>query len=169
NFAAALASSVHLGQKVGSFTTATTWMALMKPENRKALKYLQALVQMKLRTMDEFAYGERLRDPLVTGSPSHEITRYQNKPGTRFTKRMEPVVQASCWRSLTSSKRTVLVLSNTSDQNVSVNIRTDEIPVGTMLTDLRGRVIAYGPGLSIVLEPFSWRTLRTKAKKDVQP
>jgi len=83
DFAAAMAIAVHEGHKIGGFTTMTTQEELLKPHHKYVgLDYFKRLVEMKTRTMAVFAYGRRLRDPRVTGSPWHRVIYFHNKPGS---------------------------------------------------------------------------------------
>jgi hypothetical protein len=166
DFASAMAVSIHLGHKVGAFTTMTTQMALLEPKHGPALEYLKGLVAMKLATMDVFAYGERLRDVVVTGSPKHTVRWFHNKPGSKFSDHTVPVVEASAWASLVDPEKKLLVLSNSSAVDRRVRVRCPDIAPGAALTDLQGRTFIYKPDVLIDVKAFSWRALLTRRQPE---
>ena len=162
NFAAAMAIALHAGHKVGAFGTMTTQDALTDPKHAYwGLDYLQRLVAMKLKTMEVFAYGRRLRDPVVD-SPHHQVTWFLDKPGQKTKEAVRPVVEASCWQSHANPVRKLLLISNSGDKAFSVAVRTTDIPAGTTLTDLDGKSVVYTPETPITVPPFSYRALLTK-------
>jgi hypothetical protein len=175
-FAAAISLAGHVGHKIGGFTTNATWSALVSPtlddcvaspqSNRDACLYLKHVVDTSAQTMDLLAYGERLRDPVITGSPTHVVTWYHDKDLTASSQHTRPVVEGSVWRSLTTPSRKLLLLTNSSATAQSVQVATADIAIGTVLTDLSGAPVTYGPTTSISVPAFSWRALRVLVDTD---
>ncbi len=157
SFHAALAAAVHLGFKIGSFSTMTTWMELLKPEHAAARGILTDLVDLKVRTTEVFQYGRRLADP-VLDSPTLSVTWPHDKTGTRISTHQVPAVQASCWESLTAPRRRALIVSNSGPAPARVKVAAD-LPAGARLTDLAGVVLSYDPSAALDLPPLSWRAL----------
>jgi hypothetical protein len=177
-FASALAMPAHLGHKVGGFNTTTTWKTLFgfddsgcRPESEAACQILDDLVVVTSRTMDAWAYGERLADPTATrtdggaaegtatwcgdtkGGPC--VFNPPDNPLGPITVR-RPIVQASLWRSLVDAQRKALVLSNWSGQAAMVSLAADLAP-GTQLFDVQGGSnLVYNPGVQVTLGPRDW-------------
>ncbi|MCF6175480.1 MAG: DUF6259 domain-containing protein [Victivallaceae bacterium] len=161
DFTATLAIPLHMGYKIGSFYTTTTHMELFKARNRPALDYLVKLIKMKQQTMDVFAYGEKLQEPEVVNSPYHQITYYKDKKGQKTFNAIRPVVESSLWRSYQDKNKTLLLLTNSGDQEQTLKVIADIKP-GTKLTDLQGQSIVYSPEQPIKVDKFSFRALLTK-------
>jgi len=162
NFAAAMAMTIHSGHKVGAFTTITTQVALFDQKNSRALDYFKQMVDMKLQTMDVFAYGRRIKDPQIEETPYHKVRFYLDKPGTIYKEFNRPVLEASCWQSHADPDKKLLLISNSGDKSFNVNVRSEEIAEGSRLTDLDGETIVYDPEIPIEVKSFTYRALMTK-------
>ncbi|MEK6794729.1 MAG: DUF6259 domain-containing protein [Spirochaetota bacterium] len=152
---AAVSLMLHYGYKIG-FATLEPYLKLISPEQERfALPYFKQAVKIMLATMDTFCYGERLADPVVTGSPWHEVSYYQDASGTKTVKAVRPVVEASCWRSL-DGKKAMFFVSNSGDKAVTVTLASADIQGGT-LADIDGGTVPYSGQCTVTMRPFSLR------------
>lgn len=165
DLSSSIAWSVHLGFKLGSFVTIETWMDLFKPENQKALAYLQNLVALQLKMMDRVAYGQRLADPTLTTEANQPVptqhVNWQDMSGKVYPRDV-PVVRGSCWKSRDPSPGHLILLSNSSDQPVNVRIQTPVLQAGMVLTDLQTSATnAYRSDQVFTVPAYGWLALAT--------
>ena len=120
------------------------------------------MVDMKLQTMDVFAYGRRIRDPQIEETPYHKVRFYLDKPGTTYKEFNRPVLEASCWQSHADPGKKLLLISNSGDKPFKVKVRSEDIAEGSRLTDLDGETIVYDPEIPIEVKSFTYRALMTK-------
>jgi hypothetical protein len=176
SFVAAVAASVHVGHKTGSFQSMTSWNTVVDrvtggcrttpSEALAACNYLQDLVALKAATMEILDYGERLRDPVVTGTLTHTVTWHKNSAfDMPPASQVRPVVEASLWASLVAPGKKLLLLSNSSASEQTVQIDAAELAPG-VLHDLDGGTWTYSPGASISVPAYALRALRVQVDTD---
>ncbi|MDZ4197657.1 MAG: DUF6259 domain-containing protein [Kiritimatiellia bacterium] len=161
DFAAAFSLMLHVGYKIG-FSTIQPYLEILKPEQEYgALAYVKQAVDVLLATMESVCYGERLADPVVRGTPWHEVTYFHDSAGAKTTQAQRAVVEASCWRSLDGGK-TALLLTHSGDRPVEVTVSSADIPVGATLRDVQNGTLFHA-GEPILMQPFSLRGLTVQA------
>ncbi|MCF6175479.1 MAG: DUF6259 domain-containing protein [Victivallaceae bacterium] len=158
NFAAALASAVHMGRKVGGFNTMDTMTQIVDSTGPKA--FLQNTVAMLLKNIETCVYGRRMMDPVVTNIVNQNITYYHNKTGTESSLHSLPEARVSLWKS--ESGELVILISNESNTTQSPKINTNQISSGTTLYKHTGGSISYSKTTGIAVPPFSWLALSTQ-------
>ncbi|MHB9138531.1 MAG: DUF6259 domain-containing protein [Victivallaceae bacterium] len=155
DFAHALALSIHLGHKPGSFVMIETIIGLLQSENSRALSFLKQ-IEAALR-VSKSIYGEKLADPEITGSPIQEVALWENAKKSR--KVSVPAVTASAWK-LPESGQTALLLTNAGTQPAAVGVISEYLPKQTELQDARTKEkIAWNAETKISLPPLSARML----------
>ncbi|MDZ4198296.1 MAG: DUF6259 domain-containing protein [Kiritimatiellia bacterium] len=157
DFTSAVSQSMHFGHKVGSFVSVEPWVELLKPGRTAQLEWLRQLVRLRMKTLEEWTYGRRLRDPEIQPARFHEVRVFD---GARATARTRPVIEGSCWASSADPSRVLLVLSNCSAEPQTASVSCDALNEGDWVTDADGRTYRYDPLAPIRIEPFSWIILR---------
>ncbi len=159
DFAQVLSESIHIGFKPGSFFTAKTIAELIKPENRQAMDFLKAVEKALRQTIMVSLYGERLADPVISGSPEHEISYWKDGKATRVKRQ---TVTGSCWRSVEQPQQTMLLLTNTGNREVEVQISSRDFSDGIKIKDLQGGSMVFKQGMNVKLSPLSVNVLITE-------
>ncbi len=155
DFAHALALSIHLGHKPGSFVMIETIIDLLKSENSQSLAFLKQ-IETALR-VSKSIYGEMLVEPEITGSPMHEVSLWENASKSR--KVSVPAVTASAWK-LPESGSIALLLTNAGTQPATVGVVSEYLPKPTELQDVRTKEkILWTSETKISLPPLSARML----------
>ncbi|MFA7231469.1 MAG: DUF6259 domain-containing protein [Victivallaceae bacterium] len=159
DFAYALALSIHLGHKPGSFVTIETIYGLLQSENSKALSFLKQ-IENALR-VSKSVYGEKLADPQIIDSPMYEASIWESTKKSREVS--VPAVTASAWR-LPESGKIAFLLTNTGAQTATVGLISEYLPKQTELQDVRTKTkITWTPETKITMPPLSAQMLVVNA------
>jgi hypothetical protein len=155
DFAHALAMTVHLGHKPGSFVTIETIYALLQSENSAELAFLKQ-VETALR-VSKSVYGEKMRDPEITNSPIHAVSLWENSK--KFRKVSVPAVTASAWK-LPESGKIAFLLTNAGMGQAKVGLSSEYLNDKTVMLDVRTKKkITWTSKTIIPLPPLSARML----------
>lgn len=152
DFAAAFSLMLHQGFKIG-FAQIEAYIELLSAKQKNlALPLVREASGLLLAAMDTMVYGERLADPVVSGSPWHEVAYFPESSAAKTIKVARAAVEASAWRSLDGKKTTVLI-SNSCDKEIAVGLKSPDFGSAPSFKNLKtGEVFAGGASLPV--KPF---------------